>query len=226
MSTPADTTALLAKYNDFTASATEITAWNTVATATTDKVVTKAGLFGGDLTKFNEDCVAMAANCKPSDYEAYTGWAIGVNFAPPATGGPAADADYNTVQFKALKQGVKVTWIGHASNKYDVESGALTADPVADTVPATTWADALNPFTAWNAKALASATRVSAQFVFRFQKDDDTNYLEDGDTDDAFAGYVVAGSTFDSVATTGFVFKGAASLTAAAASALVASLLF
>lgn len=52
----------------------------------------------------------METACKTTDYEAYTGWAIGVNFAPPATGGPADDDDYNTVQFKTLLQGVKVTW--------------------------------------------------------------------------------------------------------------------
>jgi hypothetical protein len=120
MSDLADAAALLKKYNDFTAGAAEITAWNTVGTGTTDKVVTKAGLFGGDLTKFNEDCVAMKDKCKPADYEAYTGWAIGVNFAPPSSGGPADDADYNTIEFKALKQAIKVKWVGHATNTYTV----------------------------------------------------------------------------------------------------------
>lgn len=67
---------------------------------------------------------------------------------------------------------------------------------------------------------------MTAQLVFRLQKDDDANYLEDGATDDAYAGFSVAASTFASKETTGFVFVGAASLTAAAASALVASLLF
>ena len=83
-----DVTSLLAAYNNFAPTAAEITAWKTVtASATADKTVTKAGLFGADLTKFNEDCVTLKDACKPADYADYTGWAIGVNFDPSDASG-------------------------------------------------------------------------------------------------------------------------------------------
>ena len=111
MSAPTDVTTLLAAYNDFTATAAEITAWNTVkAFATADKVVTKAGLFGADLTKFNDACVTLADKCKPADYENYTGWAIGVNWAPDSTTVPTADS-FSALSFKTLKQYVQVKWV-------------------------------------------------------------------------------------------------------------------
>ena len=70
---------LLAKYNDYKPSAAEITAWKDVtkhATALTT-VVTKAGLFGADLTKFNEECAELDW-CDVTDYETFSGWAVGV----------------------------------------------------------------------------------------------------------------------------------------------------
>jgi hypothetical protein len=101
MSDYADEAALLAAYNDFTATTEEIAAWNTVNPSSDDDTVeTKAGLFGADLTDFNADCVAMADNCTPADYASYTGWAIGVNFAPSE----AADGSTSGVHFKGLKQ--------------------------------------------------------------------------------------------------------------------------
>jgi hypothetical protein len=82
MSTPTDAATLVAAYNKFTATADEITAWKTVTAITNDKTVTKVGLFGADLTDFEEDCVALEDKCDVADYEDYTGWAIGVNWAP------------------------------------------------------------------------------------------------------------------------------------------------
>jgi len=70
---------LLAKYNDYAPAAAEITAWNTVTkhASAGDKLVTKAGLFGADLTKFNEECAELDW-CDVTDYETFSGWAVGV----------------------------------------------------------------------------------------------------------------------------------------------------
>lgn len=70
---------LLAKYNDYAPAAAEITAWNTVTkhASAGDKLVTKAGLFGTDLTKFNDECASLDW-CDVTDYETFSGWAVGV----------------------------------------------------------------------------------------------------------------------------------------------------
>lgn len=98
-----DVASLLSTYNTFTATAAEITAWKVVTARSDAKFEIKAGLFGADLTKFNEDCVKLESKCKPADYEDYTGWAIGVNWTPKTGDLPAADA-LSGVAFKTLKQ--------------------------------------------------------------------------------------------------------------------------
>ena len=97
----ADEAALLLKYNDFTASATEITAWTKATPFKGDTTVTSVGLFGADLTKFNEDCVDMEDKCDVADYEDWSGWAIGVNFAPATA--RTADST-NAIAFAENKQ--------------------------------------------------------------------------------------------------------------------------
>ena len=92
---------LLAKYNDYKPTPAEITAWNTVTknAAAGDKIVTKAGLFGADLTKFNEECETLTW-CKPEDYENFSGWAVGVAWT--AATGNTVD-DLLGVAFNGLK---------------------------------------------------------------------------------------------------------------------------
>lgn len=116
MTTYTSLTGLLAAYDTYTATATEIAAWNTVnAYAATDKVVTSAGLFGADLTAFNADCTASGSSvCTPSDYKDFTGWAIGVNWAPDSTT-PPTDGDKRGVAFNTLMQYVEVTFTAAAS---------------------------------------------------------------------------------------------------------------
>jgi len=80
MSAPTTIAGLLANYNSYAPTADEITAWKEVtkhASASTT-VVTKAGLFGADLEKFNEDCVTYEDFCDVADYETFSGWAVGV----------------------------------------------------------------------------------------------------------------------------------------------------
>jgi hypothetical protein len=97
----ADEAALLLKYNDFTATATEITAWSKATPFKGDTTVTNVGLFGADLTKFNEDCVDMEDKCDVADYEDWSGWAIGVNFTPATA--RTADST-NAIAFEDNKQ--------------------------------------------------------------------------------------------------------------------------
>lgn len=216
-----DVTTLLAAHIDYAPTSAEVTAWNTVKAFGTQKTVTKAGLFGADLTTFNADCVTLAAACKPADYAAYTGWAIGVNWAPDATAVPAAN-DVNSISFAALQEYVAVKWVA-AGNA--VGSSAITKTPAA-AVPAAadiTVVAATNAFTDWSFKPVVDSTFKAAQGCFYFQKTGDTVYFEAGATDDLWAG---DSSLAANVETAAFVFVGAASLTAAAASVLVASLLF
>lgn len=90
---------LFTTYNaKFTATADEIAAWNPIGAfqvtavpdlmsgrlgATVDNtVVTNVGLFGFDLTDFLDECATLEADeeCTVADYDAYTGWAVGVNW--------------------------------------------------------------------------------------------------------------------------------------------------
>ena len=214
---------LLAKYNDYKPSAAEITAWNTVTkhASAGDKLVTKAGLFGADLTKFNEECAELDW-CKVEDYEDYSGWAVGVAWTPTSANTVATPLG---VAFNGLKTLVQVTLTADAASA--VADVALTADASA-TLPAaaTTLVASTNAFKAWSFKS-ATSTAVGEQTAFWFQDSDDEFYLEAEDTDNLFAtGSMASGATIANVATANFVFVGAASLVAASASIIVASLLF
>ena len=88
----------------FTATADEITAWNPIdpivepdarlmsgrlgAAGDANTVVTKVGLFGFDLTDFLDECATLeeAEDCTVADYDAYNGWAVGVNWAGTIAG--------------------------------------------------------------------------------------------------------------------------------------------
>jgi hypothetical protein len=99
-----DVASLLSTYNTFTATAAEITAWKALTARSDAPADIKAGLFGADLTKFNEDCVKLESKCKPADYEDYTGWAIGVNWTPKTGNAAPTDGEFSGVAFKTLKQ--------------------------------------------------------------------------------------------------------------------------
>jgi hypothetical protein len=228
--TYADTAAVLADFNDYTASADEITAWNTItAYADADLVVTKAGLFGADLTAFNDACTAAAdvAICDPADYADYTGWAIGVSWTPDQTT-PPATGDKRGVAFNTLMQYIQVTFISTASTAYTLESGSLKKAATAIAPAATTdvaVAAAIDAFTAWGGAGVTDATMKKAQFAYYFQDSTATTYFEAGSTEDIWIteGCTAAGAN---VETSAFVFVGAVNLTVAATSAIIASLLF
>jgi hypothetical protein len=153
---------LLAAHDDFAPTSAEITAWNT-ATAfdASDLVVTKAGLFGADLTSFNADCTAAGATvCTPADYADYTGWAVGVNWQPDSTT-PPSDGDIRGLGFNGLMEYVEVTFVATASTAYTIESGTLTSKASATTpVDGTdvTLAAALDGFDAWSGAPVTDST--------------------------------------------------------------------
>jgi hypothetical protein len=224
MSAPTTIAGLIATYNAYAPSATEITAWNTVtkhASASTT-VVTKAGLFGADLTKFNEDCVKYETFCDVEDYETFSGWAVGVAWTA-ATGNTVVTP--LGVAFNGLGTLVQVTFTADAASA--VKDIALTADATATTPLAAALVPvaSTNAFTNWSFKS-ATSTAVGEQTAFYFQDSDDDFYLEAEDTDDLFATGDLSTGTQANVANAGFVFVGAASLVAASASIIVASLLF
>jgi hypothetical protein len=101
---------------EVTAPAAEIEAWGELAQVertsgsrlmggrlqvNSNTVTTKVGLFGTDLTAFQEACAAAAdtAVCDPADYEAYTGWGVGVCWEVAADS-TATTADIDGVVFE------------------------------------------------------------------------------------------------------------------------------
>ena len=223
---------LFTKYNaKITAPAAEITAWNPLDAfqieeaklmegrlgATVDNtVVTSVGLFGFDLTDFLDECATLEADedCTVADYDAYTGWAVGVNWD-----GTEANATDGVVFTDSLWS-VQVTW--------DAETN-IVASAIVDKVSATSPLDteatdleaAVDGFAAWGADAGATG----AQFAFSFFEDDNEFYFEAEDTTSIWAtAGAITGAT-GNVETAEFAFVGAASLTAAT-SVIVASLLF
>ena len=213
---------VLAAYNDFTATADEIKAWNH-ATGGVTTTTTSVGLFGADLTEFLADCAIAVATtaCDVTDYADYNGWAIGVNFASTKTTDP--DSTVSSVAFTDTKMGLDLTWTT-ANNvlKYYTSSVALaTGAPVV--AGAGTMTAAENAFVGWSFKPVASTLK--NQFAFYFQDATDTVYYEAGSTASVWFGIGAVASPAN-VETAAFEFVGAAQLTVAASAAIVVALLF
>jgi hypothetical protein len=102
----------------------EITAWNPLGpvqivqarlmagrlgTTAEDTVTTKVGLFGADLTAFNEACTAAADTeiCDPADYVDYNGWGVGVCWSDSED---TTTNTYNGVIFTDSLWAVNVVW--------------------------------------------------------------------------------------------------------------------
>ena len=223
---------LLTDYNaKITATADEIAAWNPLDAfqveeaklmegrlgATVDNtVVTSVGLFGYDLTDFLDECATLEADedCTVADYDAYTGWAVGVNWD-----GTKANA-IDGVVFTDSLWSVQVKW--------DTATNVITSaivDKVSATSPLLSEAADLEAsvdgFAAWG----ADAGKTGAQFAFSFFENDADFYFEAEDTTSIWATAGAIAAATGNVETTEFAFVGAASLTAAT-SVIVASLLF
>jgi hypothetical protein len=221
---------------EVTATADEITAWGTLTQidrtaaerlmggrlqVNPNTVTTSVGLFGTDLTAFNEACAAAAdtAVCDPADYETYTGWGVGVNWA---SSDAVTDALVDGVVFATSLWSVEVTWAAEGNTVAAGEVDSVDVDAPVDP-EAVSAAGTIDPFESWGTTATDSD---GPQFAYSLFEDGDDFYFEAGDTETIW-------TTWGSVATLGgenvenadFEFVGAASLTAAT-SVIVAALLF
>lgn len=87
------------------------------------------GLFGADLTDFNDDCVTLDTKCKPADYEVYSGWALGVQFAPSAA---MVEGKVSYIIFEESKNVLSKTWnAGTAATDGLLKFGLSTVTPAA-----------------------------------------------------------------------------------------------
>ena len=118
---------LFTEYNaEFTATADEITAWNTLTAVTDETTVTKVGLWGQDLTDFNAACVDLGADiCDVADYVDYNGWGVGVDFAE------GEEDTYDGVTFTESKWVVHLYWSGSSTENY-VASAISDVAPTAE----------------------------------------------------------------------------------------------
>jgi len=81
---------------DYEPTKTDLESWVELKPATGDDVVTtEIGLFGADLTTFNENCAVASDDCDVADFEKYSGWAIGIKWtaAGGGDGGGGGDDD-------------------------------------------------------------------------------------------------------------------------------------
>ena len=225
MTTPLED--LFTDYNaKIVATADEIKAWNPLdpvpSTArlmsgrlgTDNTVVTSVGLFGYALDDFLEECATLEADgdCKVADYDAYTGWAVGVNWAG------VAENSIDGVVFTDSLWSVQVVW-GLSNDVMGGKVDAVDVDlPTAQTADLT---DAVDGFASWGAEEVSG----EEQFAFSFFEDEDDFYFEAEDTTSIWATYGATPAPDGNVETSDFVLVGAASLTAAT-SVIVASLLF
>jgi hypothetical protein len=228
---------LFTSYNaEITATETEIAAWKILdpvqreyarlmsgrlSVAEDNKVLTRVGLFGADLTDFNADCVLLEDLCDVTDYADYNGWGVGVNWESEEA---VADDQRDGVAFSESKWTVQVTWSG-IDDANVIRSGisdvAIAADAPIDSEA--NLEAAVDAFDAWAAEA---GTNAAAQFTFAFfEVDSEDFYFEAGDTASVWATFGADPVVDGNVETAAFEFVGAASLTAAT-SVIVAALLF
>jgi len=216
-----DVATVLAAYNDYAPTATELEAWNAADAYSTSRPVTKIGLWGADLTDFNEECL-ISTECAAEDFTAWNGWAVGVDWALDAG---VAVAEVDGVIIEDVMWGAEVIWTASANvlGAYDV-----TAVTVA--TPVGTGADVIdedNQFGGWS--GVPGTTR-KAQFMFAFldEADEDQALLQAEHEGSVWTTLAVmpATGTPANVNTAAFVFVGAVQLTVAATSAIALALLF
>ena len=137
---------VLDAHNDYAPTSTEIKAWNTLTKyVSADSTVARVGLFGADLTKFNEDCL-LSTLCAAKDYSAWNGWAIGVNWA---------DGEAYTVSGLVIADNLlaaEITWrpTTNVLAAFTIDSGKVSATaPLAADCHA---AIANDPFEGWTGK--------------------------------------------------------------------------
>ena len=226
MTTPLED--LFTKYNaKIVATDAEIESWNTLdpvavlqrlmsdRLGVVNTVTTSVGLFGYALDEFLEECATLEedGDCEVADYDAYTGWAVGVNWS-------GSDSNpMDGVVFTDSLWSVQVLW-GPGNT---VMGGKVTAVAAAEPtgLQATALTEAVDGFESWGKGPEATG----AVFAFSFFEDEDDFYFEAEDTTSIWATVGATPAPTGNVETTDFELVGAASLSAAT-SVIVASLLF
>ena len=226
MTTPLED--LFTDYNaKIVATADEIEAWNTLdpvailgrlmsdRLGAANTVTTSVGLFGYALDDFLEECATLEVDgdCEVADYDAYTGWAVGVFWSG------IEENPFEGVVFTDSLWSVQVAW-----GESNTVKGGKVDDVAADLPTALTadLIDAVDGFASWGAEESAGG---GDQFAFSFFEDEDDFYFEAEDTTSIWATVGATPAPTGNVETTDFVLVGAASLTAVT-SVIVASLLF
>ena len=210
---------------DWVPSDTDLESWVEVDPATDDNTTTFVGLFGADLTDFLDACVT-ADDCDEADYDAYSGWAFGVVWAP----GKAEAADpgtsrlrqatagaINTLVFEDRAIAVQVTWDGEGNNV--IEADVSDVEEITDAAPAADDIDgeSKEPFAGF---FTAEASDLDGpQYAVRFQGAEDEIIYEVDSTSTVWA-YLANAAGVDTEVT----WAGAAQLTAAAGAVAVALL--
>jgi len=121
---------------DWVPSDTDLESWVEVDPATDDTTATFVGLFGADLTDFLEACVT-SDDCDDTDYDAYSGWAFGVEWTPAVAADrlrQATEDDINTLVFEDRAIAVQVTWDGEGNNV--IEADVSDVEEITDAAPA------------------------------------------------------------------------------------------
>ena len=209
---------------DWVPSDTDLESWVLVDPATDDTTATFVGLFGADLTDFLEACVT-SDDCDDTDYDAYSGWAFGVEWTPAVVpdAAPVAtrlrqatDNDINTLVFEDRAIAVQVTW--NARGNALIEADVSDVEEITDAAPA---ADDIDGENLWPFEGFfgAPSDLDGPQYAVRFQEDEDEIYYEVDSTSTVWAYLANAAGVPTEV-----TWAGAAQLTAAAGAVAVALL--
>ena len=205
---------------DWAPSDTDLDAWVEVDPATDDTTVTKVGLFGGDLTAFLADCTAATDDCDPAEYDGFSGWAFGVEWAPAEAAGrlrQATAADINTLVFADRLIAAQVTWVDGDNELItsDVDVDEITdAAPAADDIADIENTDTFDGF--WGDVTVGLD---GPQYAVHFQEEGDDIYYEI-DSESTVWAYLANAAGVETEVT----WAGAAQLTAAAGAVAVALL--
>jgi hypothetical protein len=172
MTSIADLTTIWGDLLEVTATAEEIATWGTltqVDRTNPNTVTTSVGLFGTDLTAFQDACAGISDTtvCDTAHYGLYTGWGVGVNWAASAD---ATTADTDGVVFSTSLWSVEVEWGDNTTGSVVqniIEAGIVASVAAnAPTDPTDVSSnDVSDPFEAW-ASTPSAAQNAGPQFAF------------------------------------------------------------
>ena len=158
---------------------TDLEAWTELKPATDDAIVTTAvGLFGADLTEFLDNCATATEECDVTEYENFSGWAIGIEWTAATTTVPigpsparlrqAGASSMSSVVFEDQSLLVGVVWktednlLYHSTFDVDVADDA----PGYGDLDQETDMDLLNPFTNWSGERVPREDKLQYSIHF------------------------------------------------------------